>query len=207
MPADVEIEEHGDGSKTVWLSDHDPMRRMKGMHGVCLHPDKAYIELKVRAYNRTPLSADVSLVGQRRRRGCMKPISRFFRRMSVMWPTTPSARRAIFRCARAVYYGVDYGERGAQRRARRTKRPRHFVPPHCGGKAPVDYRAERSFLVRQHPHCPAPTCAWARRRISSAATTTPRRRASSMSPTTISRPAKNNGPGATTSSAMPGTAI
>ena len=66
LPVDFEIEEHADGSKTVWCSDHDPMCRMKGMHGVCLHPGKAFLELKVRAYNRTPFVADVSLVGQRR---------------------------------------------------------------------------------------------------------------------------------------------
>ena len=54
MPADVEIEHHADGSVTVWLSDHDPMTRMKGMHGVCLHPGRGVLELKVRAYNRTP---------------------------------------------------------------------------------------------------------------------------------------------------------
>ena len=30
-----------DGSRTVWCSDHDPMTRMKGMHGVCLHPGQA----------------------------------------------------------------------------------------------------------------------------------------------------------------------
>jgi hypothetical protein len=42
------------------------MARMKGMHGVCLHPGKAYVELKVRAYNRTTATADLSLVGQRR---------------------------------------------------------------------------------------------------------------------------------------------
>ena len=65
MPVDFQIEEHADGSQTVWCSDHDPMCRMKGMHGVCLHPGKAYIELKVRLYNRTPLHADVPLVGQR----------------------------------------------------------------------------------------------------------------------------------------------
>ncbi len=53
MPVETEIEEHADGSKTVWLGDHDPMSHMKGMHGVCLHPDKALVELKVRAYNRT----------------------------------------------------------------------------------------------------------------------------------------------------------
>jgi hypothetical protein len=47
---------HTDGSHTVWCSDHDPMNRLKGMHGVCLHPGKAYIELKVRLYNRTPFT-------------------------------------------------------------------------------------------------------------------------------------------------------
>jgi hypothetical protein len=55
LPVDFQIEEHADGSKTIWCSDHDPMTRMKGMHGVCLHSDKALVELKVRAYNRTPL--------------------------------------------------------------------------------------------------------------------------------------------------------
>src|SRR5580692_9236320 len=45
LPADCEIERHADGSATVWLGDHDPMCRLKGMHGVCLHPDKAYLEV------------------------------------------------------------------------------------------------------------------------------------------------------------------
>ena len=53
LPVDFTIEEHADGSKTIWCSDHDPMCRMKGMHGVCLHPGKSFLELKVRAYNRT----------------------------------------------------------------------------------------------------------------------------------------------------------
>ena len=49
MPVDASIEEHEDGSKTIWFSAHDPMVRMKGMHGVCLHPGKSYLEVKVRA--------------------------------------------------------------------------------------------------------------------------------------------------------------
>jgi tetratricopeptide (TPR) repeat protein len=53
LPCDVHVEEQADGARTVWFSEHDPMLRMKGMHGVCLHPDRAVIELKVRAYNRT----------------------------------------------------------------------------------------------------------------------------------------------------------
>src|SRR2546430_6604491 len=55
MPVDSSIESHADGSVTVWMSEHDPMCRMKGMHGVCLHPGKSYVELKVRLYNRTPM--------------------------------------------------------------------------------------------------------------------------------------------------------
>jgi hypothetical protein len=53
LPVDCEIEQPSDGSVTVWCGDHDPMTRMTGRHGVCLHPGRAYLELKVRAYNRT----------------------------------------------------------------------------------------------------------------------------------------------------------
>src|SRR5208283_197421 len=54
LPTDCEIEKHADGSVTVWCGDHDPMARMKAMHGACLHPGRAILELRVRAYNRTP---------------------------------------------------------------------------------------------------------------------------------------------------------
>src|SRR5580700_373050 len=46
MPVEVTIERHADGSATVWCSQHDPLSHMKGMHGVCLRPGKALIELK-----------------------------------------------------------------------------------------------------------------------------------------------------------------
>ena len=36
MPVHAAIEEDPDGSRTVWLSEHDPMLRMKGMVGVSL---------------------------------------------------------------------------------------------------------------------------------------------------------------------------
>jgi hypothetical protein len=54
LPVNYTIEEHADGSRTIWLSDHDPMNRLRGMHGVCLHPGRAYLEVKVRLYNRGP---------------------------------------------------------------------------------------------------------------------------------------------------------
>jgi len=53
LPVDVEIEYEPGGAVTVWCSDHDPLTRMKGMHGVRLRPDRAVVELRVRLYNRT----------------------------------------------------------------------------------------------------------------------------------------------------------
>ncbi|WP_242135581.1 DUF5107 domain-containing protein [Aestuariivivens marinum] len=53
-PVDFDIEEHTDGSKTVWCSEVERMFRTKGMAGFTLYPDKAYMEIKVKLYNRTP---------------------------------------------------------------------------------------------------------------------------------------------------------
>ncbi|MDR1833593.1 MAG: DUF5107 domain-containing protein, partial [Propionibacteriaceae bacterium] len=53
LPTDWHIEAEPDGAYTVWCSDHDPLARMKAMHGVRLRPGSALIELRVRAFNRT----------------------------------------------------------------------------------------------------------------------------------------------------------
>ena len=55
MPVEYTIEAGDDGSRTVWLSEHDPVCRMKGMVGLCLRPGQAVLEAKVRLYNSTPL--------------------------------------------------------------------------------------------------------------------------------------------------------
>ena len=52
-PLDWKIEEHVDGSKTVWCSEIEQMFHTKGMHGFVLYPDRAYLEIKVQLYNRT----------------------------------------------------------------------------------------------------------------------------------------------------------
>jgi hypothetical protein len=54
MPVDWSIERPPDGSITAWMSEHDPLNRLKGMHGVRLTPDSALIEVRVRLFNRTP---------------------------------------------------------------------------------------------------------------------------------------------------------
>lgn len=53
LPTDFSIEENADGSKTIWCNEVERMFRTKGMQGFTLHPDKAYIEIKVKIYNRT----------------------------------------------------------------------------------------------------------------------------------------------------------
>ena len=56
MPTAHSIEHSEDGSITVWLGDHDPMHRMRGTLGLCLRPDSALIEAKVRLCNRSPIT-------------------------------------------------------------------------------------------------------------------------------------------------------
>lgn len=53
LPTDFSIEEHPDGSKTIWCSEVERMFRTKGMQGFRLYPGKAYIEINVKIYNRT----------------------------------------------------------------------------------------------------------------------------------------------------------
>jgi len=56
LPTDWEIENEADGSVTVWCSDHDPLTRMKGMHGIRLRPGSSVVEARVRLYNRTEVT-------------------------------------------------------------------------------------------------------------------------------------------------------
>lgn len=53
MPCDYTIKEDPDGTAYVYLSEHDPIDRMKGMVCVILRPDTAYFETRARLYNRT----------------------------------------------------------------------------------------------------------------------------------------------------------
>lgn len=118
MPADAQVERHPDGSVTVWLSEHDPMARMKGMHGVTLHPDKAYIELRARVYNRTPHVQTFLWWANVATRVHERYQSFFPRDVSYV---ADHAKRAMSRFPRTEgsYYGVDY-----------AKRDREGVPPH-----------------------------------------------------------------------------
>jgi tetratricopeptide (TPR) repeat protein len=52
-PVDYTIQENADGSKTVWMNEVEVMFRTKGMAGFTLYPDKAYLEIKGKLFNRT----------------------------------------------------------------------------------------------------------------------------------------------------------
>ncbi|HEV2434930.1 MAG TPA: DUF5107 domain-containing protein [Verrucomicrobiae bacterium] len=129
LPVDFQIEQHADGSKTVWCSDHDPMCRMKGMHGLCLHPGKAYLELKVRAYNRTPF-VQTFLWWANVATRVHEAYQSFF--PPDVFYVADHARRSLsgYPLAKGFYYGVNYGKRGRQG-VPEDEMPLQFVPPHC----------------------------------------------------------------------------
>lgn len=54
MPVDYDVEKCDDGSAIVWLSEHAPNDRTKGMVGIVLRPDSNYFETRVKVSNRTP---------------------------------------------------------------------------------------------------------------------------------------------------------
>ena len=53
-PVDSFIEMNKDGSVTVWCSEVERMFRTKGMAGFTLYPEKAYLEISVKLFNRNP---------------------------------------------------------------------------------------------------------------------------------------------------------
>jgi tetratricopeptide (TPR) repeat protein len=148
LPVDVHVEEHTDGSKTVWCGDHDPMARMKGMHGVCLHPDKAYIHLKARAHNRTNMTqtflwwANVATRVHESYQSFFPP---------DVYYVADHARRSMsqYPLCQASYYGVDYAKRG-KAGVPASEYPTDFQP----SKAVVKYAAnDLSFYA----NIPVPT--------------------------------------------------
>ncbi|MGC1462546.1 MAG: DUF5107 domain-containing protein [Terracidiphilus sp.] len=126
MPVETAIERASDGSITIWCSDHDPMARMKGMHGICLHPDKAYVELKVRLYNRTP-HTQTFLWWANVATHVHEQYQSFFPK-DVRY-VADHAKRAVTEYPRSqgLYYGIDYGER-ARTGVPPEEMPGRFVP-------------------------------------------------------------------------------
>ena len=112
LPVDVELEQGDDGSVTVWCSDHDPFARMKGMHGIRLHPERAVVELIGRVHNRT--SEPQTFLWWANVAAAVHDEYQSFFPTDVRY-VADHARRAItaFPAADRPYYGVDYPARVA----------------------------------------------------------------------------------------------
>jgi len=126
MPTEVFIEREPDGSIIVWCSDYDPMTRLKGMHGICLHPHRAVVELRVRLYNTTQ-DAHTFLWWANTATHVNEAYQSFFPKDAHF--VADHARRAIteFPLCQGIYYGVNYGER-ARRGVPEEEKSGHFVP-------------------------------------------------------------------------------
>jgi len=126
MPVSTKIEHAQDGSVTIWCSDHDPMQRMKGMHGICLRPGRTVCELKVRLYNRTPFTQTFLWWANAATRVHEKYQSFFPADIAFV---ADHAKRAItsFPLCDGHYYGVDYGDR-VQNGVPVDEAPSQFVP-------------------------------------------------------------------------------
>ena len=126
MPVELTIERDSDGSATIWCSDHDPMVHMKGMHGICLRPGRAYVELRVRLYNRTQ-DTQTFLWWANVATRVNESYQSFFPK-DVRF-VADHAKRAVteFPLSQGLYYGVDYGRRAVDG-VPDNERPAHFVP-------------------------------------------------------------------------------
>ena len=132
MPVSVAIEHDDDGSITVWCGDHDPLSRLRGLHGVCLRPGRSVVEIKVRAYNRTP---DVQTF-----LWWANAATRVHEHYESFFPpdvtfVADHAKRAMstYPLCEGGYYGVDYAAR-ARRGVPPQEMPRRYRPP--AGVAP-----------------------------------------------------------------------
>lgn len=127
MPSTVAVEKGEDGSATVWLSEHDPVARMKGMHGIRLRPGVAHVELRVRVYNRTDdvqtflWWANAGIEVHEQYQSFFPPDVTF---------VADHAKRAMsaFPLCEGRYYGVDYAAR-AHDGVPAHEVPRSYFPP------------------------------------------------------------------------------
>jgi tetratricopeptide (TPR) repeat protein len=150
MPVDWTIERSVDHSVTVWMSEHDPLTRLKGMHGVRLTPDSSLIELRVRLFNRTPYLQTFLWWANAAVR-VHDDYQSFF--PPDVYYVADHAKRAIssFPIPSGLYYGVDYHKRPGANDLRFYKNipvPTSYmvVESKYGFLGGFDYRANGGFV-------------------------------------------------------------
>ena len=55
MPVDWKMEEHADGSKTIWVGETELRHRLKWSVGITVYPNRSWVEAKVKVINPTPM--------------------------------------------------------------------------------------------------------------------------------------------------------
>ena len=153
MPVEYLFEEEEDGSKTLWLSDHDPMERMKGMIGLCLKPDSSVLEAKVRLYNRTDQTktflwwANVASEVHNEYQSFFPP--------DVNYVADHAARAMTeFPLSKGKYYGIDYAPGTDISRYSNIPVPTSYMVVETDGEffGGYDYKAEGGFIHVANKH-------------------------------------------------------
>ena len=106
-PVDYTIRQNPDGSRTLWLSEIEPMWHLKGTLGLTLFPDQALLEINIRLFNPTPLPQSFHL--------WTNPAVHVNEHYQSVFPPDVQAvydhgKRDVsaFPIARGEYYKVDY---------------------------------------------------------------------------------------------------
>jgi tetratricopeptide (TPR) repeat protein len=56
LPVDYDLQEHADGSKTIWIGETEPRHRMRWSIGITAYPGKSYYQTEVKIHNPTPFT-------------------------------------------------------------------------------------------------------------------------------------------------------
>jgi tetratricopeptide (TPR) repeat protein len=138
MATDVAIEKDADGSITAWFSEHDPMARMKGMHGVRLRPGVSTLELRVRVYNRTD-DVQTQLFWANAAVRAHEDYQSFF--PPDVTAVADHAKRAMstYPLCRGSYYGVDYAARARNPAEGQPGRARNDLSWYANIPVPTSY--------------------------------------------------------------------
>jgi tetratricopeptide (TPR) repeat protein len=146
-PLDWVIEEHMDGSSTVWCAEIEHMYHTKGMHGFTLYPERAYLEIRVQLYNRT--SEPQSFLWW------TNPAVAVHDETQSVFPPDVHAvmdhgKRDVssFPIARGIYYKVDYSPGTDISRYKNIPVPTSFMAYHSDFDFMGDYdhRAQAGML-------------------------------------------------------------
>jgi tetratricopeptide (TPR) repeat protein len=151
MPTDVAIQHHENGSVTVWMGEHEPMDRTKGMHGICLYPERSVVEIKARLYNRTPYVQTFlwwTNIGTHVHEGYKS----FFPPDAQLVADHAKRAMSTYPLCEGFYYGIDYAARELNG-VSQNERPRCFIPAHCGGESPYYEENDLSWYA----NIPVPT--------------------------------------------------